>query len=40
MLAAKLVGQRVPVLVFVNNHFAGYAPQAIRDFQQVLDSAE
>ena len=25
--AIKLLAKRVPVLAFVNNHFAGYAPQ-------------
>jgi hypothetical protein len=39
-LAAKLLGQRVPVLVFVNNHFAGYAHDTIRDFQQALDETD
>jgi hypothetical protein len=28
--AIRLLSQRVPVLAFVNNHFAGYAPETIR----------
>jgi len=28
--ATKLLSERVPVLVFANNHFAGYAPDTIR----------
>jgi uncharacterized protein YecE (DUF72 family) len=28
--AIKLLSERVPVLVFANNHFAGYAPDTIR----------
>jgi uncharacterized protein YecE (DUF72 family) len=27
----KLLGERVPVLAFANNHFAGYAPDTIRE---------
>lgn len=32
----RTLAERVPVLVFVNNHFAGYAPETIREFQQAL----
>ncbi len=32
----KLLQKSVPVLVFVNNHFAGYAPQTIRELQAEL----
>ena len=28
--AIKMLRQRVPVLAFVNNHFAGYAPETVR----------
>jgi uncharacterized protein YecE (DUF72 family) len=32
--AIRLLSERVPVLVFVNNHFAGYAPETVRQLQQ------
>ncbi|HEV8061883.1 MAG TPA: DUF72 domain-containing protein [Gemmataceae bacterium] len=32
----KLLQKSVPVLVFVNNHFAGYAPQTIQELQAEL----
>jgi len=28
--AIKLMAKRVPVLAFVNNHFAGYAPETVQ----------
>jgi uncharacterized protein YecE (DUF72 family) len=28
--AIQLLRQRVPVVAFVNNHFAGYAPETVR----------
>ncbi len=34
--AIRLLSERVPVLVFVNNHFSGYAPETIRQFQVAL----
>jgi uncharacterized protein YecE (DUF72 family) len=34
--AIRLLSARVPVLVFVNNHFAGYAPDTTRTLQQAL----
>jgi CheY-like chemotaxis protein len=34
----RLLSERVPVLVFVNNHFAGYAPETLRQLQQALTS--
>jgi uncharacterized protein YecE (DUF72 family) len=34
--AIRLLSERVPVLVFVNNHFAGYAPDTIRSLQHAL----
>jgi uncharacterized protein YecE (DUF72 family) len=34
--AIRTLRERVPVLVFVNNHFAGYAPETIRQLQQIL----
>jgi uncharacterized protein YecE (DUF72 family) len=33
---AKLFSIRVPVVVFVNNHFAGYAPETVHQLQQSL----
>jgi uncharacterized protein YecE (DUF72 family) len=35
-LAIKLLQKSVPVLVFVNNHFAGYAPQTIQELHAEL----
>jgi uncharacterized protein YecE (DUF72 family) len=35
--AIKLLAKRVPVLAFINNHFAGYAPETLRQLQQALD---
>jgi uncharacterized protein YecE (DUF72 family) len=34
--AIRLLSQRVPVLAFVNNHFAGYAPETIRQLLAAL----
>lgn len=34
--AVRLLAQRVPVLVFVNSHFAGYAPETIQEFLYAL----
>ncbi len=34
--AIRLLAERVPVLVFVNNHFAGYAPDTIRALRAAL----
>lgn len=34
--AMRLLSERVPVLAFVNNHFAGYAPETIRQLQQAI----
>ena len=28
--AIRVLRQRVPVVAFVNNHFAGYAPETVR----------
>lgn len=35
-LAIQLLRERVPVLAFVNNHFAGYAPGTIEDLLAAL----
>src|SRR5262249_33430179 len=34
--AIKLLTKRVPVLAFVNNHFAGYAPETLRQLAEAL----
>jgi len=34
--AIMLLSERVPVLAFVNNHFAGYAPETLRRLQERL----
>ena len=36
--AIRLLRARVPVLIFVNNHFAGYSPETIRELQELLKS--
>ena len=36
--AIRLMQQSVPVLVFVNNHFAGYTPETIRQLMEVLSN--
>ncbi|HEV3261131.1 MAG TPA: DUF72 domain-containing protein [Gemmataceae bacterium] len=37
--AIRLLSERVPVLVFVNNHFAGHAPATIGELQAMLAEA-
>jgi uncharacterized protein YecE (DUF72 family) len=34
--AIKLLAKRVPVLAFVNNHFAGYAPETVSQLAEAL----
>jgi uncharacterized protein YecE (DUF72 family) len=34
--AIRLLRERVPVLAFVNNHYAGYAPETARQLQEAL----
>jgi hypothetical protein len=34
--AIKLLAKRVPVLAFVNNHFAGCAPETLRQLTEAL----
>jgi uncharacterized protein YecE (DUF72 family) len=34
--AIKVLAKRVPVLAFINNHFAGYAPETLRQLQEAL----
>jgi hypothetical protein len=35
--AIKLLSKRVPVVAFVNNHFAGYAPETVRQLVSLTD---
>jgi hypothetical protein len=34
--AIKLLAKRVPVVAFVNNHFAGYAPETVRQLASMV----
>jgi hypothetical protein len=34
--AIKLLAQRVPVLAFVNNHFAGFGPETLRQLAELV----
>jgi uncharacterized protein YecE (DUF72 family) len=34
--AIRRLAGRVPVVVFVNNHFAGYAPETVRELRAQL----
>jgi uncharacterized protein YecE (DUF72 family) len=36
---AKLLSERVEVLVFINTHFAGYSPETIRQFLKELGAS-
>ena len=36
--AIKLLAQRVPVVAFVNNHFAGYAPETLRQLVALTEA--
>jgi hypothetical protein len=36
--AIQVLRQRVPVVAFVNNHFAGYAPETARQFVALTDA--
>jgi uncharacterized protein YecE (DUF72 family) len=38
--ALRLLRQRVPVVAFVNNHFAGYAPETVRQLVALTDPAD
>ena len=35
--AIRVLRQRVPVMAFVNNHFAGYAPETARELVALID---
>jgi len=35
--AIKLLAKRVPVLALVNNHFAGYAQETVRQLADALE---
>jgi hypothetical protein len=36
--AIRQLRQRVPVVAFVNNHFAGYAPETVRQLVALTDA--
>jgi hypothetical protein len=38
--AIRVLRQRVPVVAFVNNHYAGYAPETARQVVTLVDAAE
>jgi uncharacterized protein YecE (DUF72 family) len=38
--AMRLLSVKLPVVVFVNNHFAGFAHETIRQLKEVLDRTE
>ena len=38
--AIRLLRQRVPVVAFVNNHYAGYAPETARQLVALTGAAE
>jgi len=37
--AIRVLQQRVPVVAFVNNHYAGYAPETARQLVALTDAA-
>jgi hypothetical protein len=37
--AIQVLRQRVPVVAFVNNHYAGYAPETVRQLVALADAA-
>jgi len=37
--AIQVLRQRVPVVAFVNNHFAGYAPDTVRQLAALTEAA-
>src|SRR5215470_7024969 len=36
--AIQVLRQRVPVIAFVNNHYAGYAPEAVRQLAALTEA--
>ena len=38
--AIRILSERVPVVAFVNNHFAGYAPETARQLVALRDPAD
>jgi hypothetical protein len=36
--AIRDLRQRVPVVAFVNNHYAGYAPETVRQLVALIDA--
>jgi hypothetical protein len=37
--AIRLLSNRVPVVAFVNNHYAGYSPETVRLLVALMDAA-
>jgi len=37
--AGQILRQRVPVVAFINNHYAGYAPETVRQLQALTGQA-
>ena len=37
--AIRVLRRRVPVVAFVNNHYAGYAPETVRQLAALTDAA-
>ena len=37
--AIQVLRQRVPVVAFVNNHYAGYAPETVRQLAALTEAA-
>jgi hypothetical protein len=35
--AIRVLRQRVPVVAFVNNHFAGFAPETLRQLRSLIE---
>jgi hypothetical protein len=35
--AIQVLRQRVPVVAFVNNHFAGFAPETVRQLASLVE---
>jgi hypothetical protein len=38
--AIKMIAERVPVFAFINNHFAGYAPETLEELGRRLESRQ
>jgi uncharacterized protein YecE (DUF72 family) len=38
--AIEMIAERVPVLAFINNHFAGYAPETLEELSRRLEALQ